>query len=95
MAKRINKTGKKSIKGAPTKQKQKKATHSQKASDYKEPKRLDEYEAHLQGPPKESYSPSPQVGGRDQVLVPIAGSHPAVSAISNALSTCFSGTIGD
>ena len=55
MAKRINKTGKKSIKGKPTKQKQKKVTHSQKASDYKEPKRLDEYEAHLQGPPQNKF----------------------------------------
>ena len=55
MAKRINKTGKKSIKGAPIKQKQKKATHSQKASDYKEPKRLYEYEAYLQGPPQNKF----------------------------------------
>src|SRR4029078_3556598 len=55
MTKRINKTGKKSIKRKPTKQKQKKATSSQKASDYKEPKRLDEYEAHLQGPPQNKF----------------------------------------
>ena len=55
MAKRINKTGKKSIKGKPTKQKQKKVTHSQKASDYKEPKRLYEYEAYLQGPPQNKF----------------------------------------
>ena len=55
MKKRIKKTGKKSIKGKPTKQKQKKATSSQKASDYKEPKRLYEYEAYLQGPPQNKF----------------------------------------
>ena len=55
MAKRINKTGKKSLKGKRTKQKQKKETHSQNASDYKEPKRLYEYEAYLQGPPQNKF----------------------------------------
>ena len=50
MAKRVNKSGKKFIKGKPTKQKQKKEGHSLRASDYKEPKRLYEYKAYLQGP---------------------------------------------
>ena len=55
MKKRIKKTGKKSIKGKRTKKTQKKETHSQNACDYKEPKRLDEYEAHLQGPPQNKF----------------------------------------
>ena len=55
MTKRINKTGNKSNKGKRSKQKQKKETHSQNASDYKEPKRLYEYEAYLQGPPQNKF----------------------------------------
>ena len=55
MTKRINKTGKKSNKGNRSKQKQKKETHSQNACEYKEPKRLYEYEAYLQGPPQNKF----------------------------------------
>ena len=63
MKKRIRKTGKKSNKGKPTKrkqkqkqkQKQKKETHSQNACECKEPKRLYEYEAYLQGPPQNKF----------------------------------------
>src|SRR6478672_1823559 len=51
MTKRI----KKSNKGKRSKQKQKKETHSQNACDYKEPKRIYEYEAHLQGPPQNKF----------------------------------------
>ena len=55
MTKRIRKTSKKPIKGKQTKQKQSKKTHSQKACEYKEPKRLREYEAFLQGPPQNKF----------------------------------------
>jgi hypothetical protein len=55
MTKRITKTAKKSIKGKRTKQKQNKETHHQKACDYKEPKRLYEYEPFLRGPPQNKF----------------------------------------
>jgi hypothetical protein len=54
MTKRIKKTSKKPIKGKQTKQKQPKETRSQ-ACDYKEPKRLYEYEAYLQRPPQNKF----------------------------------------
>jgi len=55
MTKRINKTGEKSTKGKRTKQKQNEETHSQKACDYKEPKRLHEYEPFLRGPAQNKF----------------------------------------
>ena len=55
MTKRIKKTSKKSIKGKRTKQKQGKQTQSQKASEYKEPKQLRDYEPFLRGPPQNKF----------------------------------------
>ena len=55
MTKRTTKTAKTPIKGKRTKQKKNKETHYQKACDYKEPKRLYEYEPFLRGPPQNKF----------------------------------------